>query len=111
MTTSFDSRLWDVVILNTQTATRAINGNYEYSDATAINIQAPATLDAGTYVIQVRNDGVNWANLSDATGDILAPAAGKSRQYIEMLGAKEWRISGPTSTADRTFIVNKQWTV
>ena len=111
MTTSFDARLWDVVVLSGQTTTRAINGNYEYSDATAINIQSPATLDAGTYVIQVRNDGVNWANLNDGTNDIAPPAAGKSRQYIEMLGAKEWRISGPSAAADRTFIVNKQWTV
>ena len=110
MSTAFDSRLWDVVIASGQTATRAIHGNYEYSDATAILIQSPATLDAGTYVIQTSNDGTTFTTLSDAGGDIVAPAAGKSRQYIEMLGSRFFRISGPTAAADRTFQVSKQWT-
>ena len=110
MSTAFDSRLWDVVIASGQTATRAIHGNYEYSDATAILIQSPATLDAGAYVIQTSNDGTTFTTLSDAGGDIAAPAAGKSRQYIEMLGSRFFRISGPSAAADRTFLVSKQWT-
>lgn len=110
MTQSFDARLHDIVILSGATTTRTIEGAYEYSDATAITIQSPATLDAGTYVIQVSNDGTTFSNLNDGTNDIAPPAAGKSRQYIEMLGFRAWRISGPTSAANRTFLVSKQWT-
>ena len=111
MTQSFDARIHNVTIPAAGTATRAIQGIYEYSDATAIFIQAPAALDVGTYVIQISPNGVDtWTNLSDGANDIAAPAAGKSRQYIEMIAAPWWRISGPTAAAERTFIVSKQWT-
>lgn len=110
MTQSFDARIHNVVIASGNTETRQIHGVYEYSDATAIVIQSPATLDAGTYVIQTSNDGTTFTTLSDAGGDIAAPAAGKSRQYIEMLGSRFFRISGPSAAADRTFLVSKQWT-
>ncbi len=110
MTQSFDARIHEVVILSGQTATRNIVGVYEYSDATAINIQSPATMDAGTYVIQTSFDGTTWAALNDGSNDIGPPAAGKSRQYVEMLSFPFWRISGPSAGANRTFLVSKQWT-
>lgn len=110
MTMSFDSRLHDVVISSGGTTTRSINGSYEYSDATAIIIQSPATLDAGTYTIEVSNDGSTWATLEDAGGNLGVPAATKARQYTEILGSRFFRIKGPTAAADRTFIVSKQWT-
>jgi hypothetical protein len=111
MTQSFDARLHDVVILSGQSATRAIHGLYEYSDATCIFIQSPGALDAGTYVIQTSANGVDgWVNLNDGSNDIGPPAAGKSRQYVEMIGSPYWRISGPSAAANRTFIVSKQWT-
>jgi hypothetical protein len=110
MTQSFDARIFNVVIPSGGTTTRTIDGVYEFSDATSIFIQSPATLDAGTYTIQVSHNGVDFATLNDGAADIAPPAAGKGRQYIEMLGAKHFRISGPTAAADRTFIVTKQWT-
>lgn len=110
MTQSFDARIWNVVISSGGTTTRSIHGVYEYSDATAIIIQSPATLDAGTYTIEVSNNGADWATLSDAGGDIGVPAAGKSRQYTEMLGSHSFRIKGPTASADHAFLVSKQWT-
>lgn len=110
MTQSFDSRIWNVVISSGGTTTRAIHGVYEFSDATAIVIQSPATLDAGTYTIETSNNGSDWATLTDASGDLGVPAAGKSRQYTEMLGSHSFRIKGPSAAADRTFIVSKQWT-
>ena len=110
MTMSFDARINNVVISSGQTTTRTISGIYEYSDATAIIIQSPATLDAGTYTIEVSNDGTTYATLTDASGDVGVPAAGKARQYIEMLGSHSFRIKGPSAAADRTFFVSKQWT-
>lgn len=110
MTMSFDSRLHDVVISSGQTTTRSISGIYEYSDATAIIIQSPGTLDAGTYTIEVTNDDSTWATLEDAGGNLGVPAAGKARQYTEILGSRAFRIKGPSAAADRTFLVSKQWT-
>jgi hypothetical protein len=110
MTQSFDARIHDVAISASGTATRAIKGVEEYSDATCINIQSPGTLDAGTYIIQTSFDGSTWATLNDGSADIGPPAAGKSRQYVEMLSFPFWRISGPSAAALRTFLVSKQWT-
>lgn len=110
MTQSFDGAIENVVILSGATTTRSIEGVDSYSDATAICIQSPAALDAGTYSIEVSRDGATWATLEDAGGDITVPAASKARQYTEIHGFKWFRIKGPTAGADRTFLVSKQWT-
>lgn len=110
MTQSFDAAIENVVISSGGTTTRWIEGVHEYSDATAICIQSPAALDAGTYSIEVSRDGVTAATLEDAGGDITVPAAGKARQYTEIHGFKWFRIKGPTAAANRTFLVSKQWT-
>lgn len=110
MSQSFDAAIENVVILSGETSTRAIEGVDEYSDATAICIQSPGTLDAGTYSIQVSRDGSTWATLEDAGGDLSVPAANKARQYTEIHGFKFFRITGPTAGANRTFLVSKQWT-
>jgi hypothetical protein len=111
MTQSFDARLHDVVIASGASATRAISGAYEYSDAVAIVIQSPATLDALTFTLEVSNDGSTWATLSDGITDLTMPGAGKSKQFTEMLGSRFFRIkSSGNVAADRTFLVSKQWT-
>lgn len=110
MSQSFDAAIQNVVILSGSTTTRTIDGVHEYSDATAICIQSPATLDAGTYTIEVSWNGTTWATLEDAGGDITVPAATKARQYTEIHGFKHFRIKGPSAAADRTFHVTKQWT-
>lgn len=111
MTQSFDARLFNVVIPSGSNVTRTISGAYEYSDATAITIQSPATLDALTFTIEISNDGTNFATLNTGTVDLTVPAAGKAIQYTDMLGARFFRIkaSGNVS-ANREFLVSKQWT-
>ena len=110
MSQSFDAAIENVVILSGATTSRSIEGVDSYSDATSICIQSPATLDAGTYSIEVSRDASTWATLEDAGGDITVPAATKARQYTEIHGFKWFRIKGPTAAADRTFLVSKQWT-
>jgi hypothetical protein len=111
MTQSFDARLFDIVIPSGSSVTRSISGAYEYSDAVAITIQSPATLDALTFTIEISNDGTNFATMSDGTNNIPVPAAGKAIQYTDMLGARAWRIKASGNVAaDRTFLVSKQWT-
>ena len=110
-TQSFDARLHDVVIPSGAAVTRSIFGTYEYSDATAIVIQSPATLDALTFTIETSNDGTNFATMSDGTNNIPVPAAGKAIQYTDMLGSKYFRIKASGNVAaDRIFLVSKQWT-
>lgn len=110
MSQSFDAAIENVIILSGATNTRSIHGHDAYSDATAICIQSPATLDAGTYSIEVSRDNSTWATLADASGDVTVPAAGKARQYTEIHGFKFFRIKGPTAAANRVFLVSKQWT-
>ena len=110
-TQSFDALLHDVVIASGQSATRSIFGTYEYSDATAIVIQSPATLDALTFTIEVSSDASTWATLTDGTNPLPMPGAGQAMQYTDMLGAKYFRIKASGNVAeDRTFRVSKQWT-
>lgn len=110
-TQSFDARIHDVVIPSGQNATRAIFGTYEYSDATAIVIQSPATLDALSFSIEVSADSSTWATLTDGFSNLPVPGAGKAAQYTEMLGSKYFRIKASGNVAeDRTFLVSKQWT-
>lgn len=111
MTQSFDARLHDVVIASGASATRSISGAYEYSDATAIVIQSPATLDALSFTIEISNDGTTWATLTDGTNPLPMPGAGQAMQYTDMLGARAFRIKASSNVAaDRTFLVSKQWT-
>lgn len=110
-TQSFDARIHDVVIPSGQNATRAIFGTYEYSDATAIVIQSPATLDALTFTIEVSADSSTWATLTDGTNPLPTPGASQAMQYTDMLGSKYFRIKASGNVAeDRTFLVSKQWT-
>jgi hypothetical protein len=100
-----------VTIPNGTNASRAVFSAYEYSDAVAISIQAPAALDAQTFTLEGSQDGSTWATLSDGTADIPVPAAGKIIQYTELLSVNYWRIkSSGNVAADRTFKVTKQWT-
>jgi hypothetical protein len=110
MSQSFDAIIHDVVIATGTNATRAIFGTYEYSDATAIIIQAPATLDALIFTIEVSSDASTWATLTDGTSALPTPVAGTAMQYTDMLGSKYFRLkaSGNVS-ADRIFRVSKQW--
>lgn len=111
MTQSFDARLFNVVIPSGSNVTRSISGAYEYSDAVAILIQAPATLDALSFSIEISNDGTNFATLTDGIVNIPVPGAGKAIQYTEILGSRFWRIKASGNVAsDREFIVSKQWT-
>lgn len=112
MSMSFDARLHDVVIPAGSSATRAIFGTYEYSDATAIVIQSPAVLDALAFTIEISNDGTTWNTLTDGILPLPVPAAGQAMQYTDILGSKYFRIkaSGNVAAA-RTFLVSKQWTI
>ena len=111
MSTSFFGALSDAVIANGANASRAVYSDYEYSDATAITIQAPAALDALTFTLEVSQDGSSWTTASDGSNDLPVPAAGKAVQYTELLSVKYWRIKASGNVAaDRTFKVSKQWT-
>jgi hypothetical protein len=111
MTQSFDARLFNVVIPSGSNVTRSISGAYEYSDAVAIVIQAPATLDALTFTIEVSNDGTNFATLTDGTNPLPMPGAGQAIQYTDILGSRAFRIKASSNVAaDREFLVSKQWT-
>ena len=109
-TQSFVAGIADVTIANGSSTSRVVDGKYEYADATAINIQSPATLP-DTVVIEVSYDGSTFATLNDGTSDIAVPGAGKARQYIEMLGTKSFRLKASSNVAaDRTFKLSKQFT-
>lgn len=109
-TQAFVSALADVVVLSGGTDSRNVVAYGESADASAICIQAPATL-AETCTLQVSFDGTTFAALSDGTVDIAPPLAGKARQYVELIGFPFWRIhAGSAVGADRTFKVWKQWT-
>ena len=111
MSQSFNAGIADITIANGGTTSRGVRGVYEYDDATCITIQAPAAMTNAT-VIEVSQDDVTYAVLNDGTSDIAGPAAGKSRQYTEMLGHKYWRlVSAGNEGALRTFKVTKRWTV
>ena len=112
MSQSFDAPIHDVSIASGQSATRAIFGPYEYSDATAIIIQSPATLDAIVFTIEVSQDGTTWATLVEpiTSTSVVAPTAGNAIQYTNILGSKYFRIKGASNVAaTRTFRVSKQW--
>lgn len=110
MSQSFEAPLHNVVIASGQSATRAIFGPYEYSDATTIMIQSPAALDALSFTIEVSQDGTNWATLTDGFSNLPVPGAGKAAQYTDMLASKYFRIKASGNVAaDRTFRVSKQW--
>lgn len=111
MTVSFVGTIGEVYIPSGSNATRAIVSDIECSDATAITIQSPTTLDALTFTIEVSQDGTTWATANDGTGDLPVPAASKAIQYVEMLSVRYWRIKASGNVAaDRTFAVTKQWT-
>lgn len=99
-----------LTIASSGTATRAVNVMDECEDALVLGIQSPATLDAGTYVLQVSHNGTTWAALQagDPLADIAVPGAGKATTNDVIPAFKYFRITGPTAAADRTFIVTKQ---
>jgi hypothetical protein len=110
MSTSFNARINDVVIPNGSNASRAIFGDYEYSDASVITIQSPATLDALTFTIELSQDGSTWATATDGANDIPVPLVGEAIQYTEMLSSRYFRIKASGNVvADTTFAVTKQW--
>jgi hypothetical protein len=110
MSANFYAALADVTVASGGTTSRAVYADYEYSDARFLTIQAPATLDAATWTIEVSFDGTTWATLNTGAADIAPPAAGKARQYTEMLSSRYFRIKASSGTAaDRTFKVSKQW--
>lgn len=86
-----------------------------FHDAASIGILSPATLDALTFTIEVneKDDGSGtWRTLVDAAGtNIGPPAAGKARQYLELISFASWRIKASGNVSDnRVFDVVKQWT-
>ena len=110
MSANFYAALADVTVASGATESRAVYADYEYSDARYLTIYAPATLDAVTWTIEVSTDGTTWSTLNNGTSDIAPPAAGKARQYIEMLSSRYFRIKASSATAaNRIFRVSKQW--
>jgi hypothetical protein len=111
MSQAFSSSIADITIANGAAVSRSVRSLYEYMDATAITLQAPSSLDALTFTIETSTDDSTWTTLSDGTADIGPPAAGKSRQYTEMIGSAYFRIKASGNVAaDRTFKAYKQWT-
>lgn len=99
----------DLTILTGQTVSRWVESVLETGDANIIAITAPATLDVGTYTLEVSFDGSTAAGtINDGTADVAVPAAGKHCQY-ENFAAPYWRIKGPSAAADRTFKLTKAW--
>jgi len=82
-------------------------------DSSAIGIQAPASLDAHTFVIEVNSqkDGLgNWTRLYDRTGTaVLVPTADNSMWYPELPSFPAFRITDITGNvaAERIFIITK----
>lgn len=79
-------------------------------DAESILIEAPAALDAGTYTLEVSQDGVTYVTLQDSSAaDQKVPGAGKGIVYYlsDLGGAQHLRIKGPAAAADRVFKVSK----
>lgn len=113
MSVSFDGWIYDATVASGGTVSRGVKGAYEYSDAVAIGIQSPATMDATTWTIEVSQDDSTYATLKDSSGTAIGPpGAGSARQYTEMLGFKFFRIKSSGATAaDRTFKLSKLWTV
>lgn len=109
MSFSHVTNLTDVTVAQSATVSRAVSYN-EYSDATAIHIQSPGTMDAGTWTLETSMNGTDWATLNDGSANIGPPGQGLSRQYTELVAVLYWRIKGPTTAADRIFKVSKQWT-
>lgn len=111
MTSSFGAVIHDVIIPSGSNVSRAVQGVYEYHDASNITIQSPSALDALTFTIEVSQDGSVWATLSDGASDLPVPAASKAIQYTEILPHKFFRIKASGNVAaDRIFLVSKQWT-
>jgi hypothetical protein len=111
MSVSFNAALADVVVASGAAVSRSVRSADEYSDATAVCIISPAALTAATYTIEVSFDGTTFVTLNDGAADIGPPAAGKGRQYVELIGFNFWRIKqSSNAAADITFKVTKQWT-
>ncbi len=116
------TRLPNIVILAGQTVSGPADIRDIY-DATAIVLQSPAALDAGTYTIETSIDyspsriasAVNaepnvtpgtWATLlyPQSGGAIPVPAANQSRVYTDLPAAGSFRIRcSVAAAADRTF--------
>ncbi len=111
MTSSYTpAKLGDITISSGGTTSRWVGFN-EFSDAAGIGIQSPATLDAGTYTFEVSYDGSTAATLTDASGNVVPPAAACARFYTELTAFVYFRIKGPSAAANRTFVATKHWTV
>lgn len=111
-TVSFIASLPDLVVASSGTTSNSMDAKYQTSDANAVVIAAPASLDAVTYTLQVSMDNTTYYTLSDGTADIGPPAAGKARQYTELLGWPYFRIAQSGAAASsRTFKCFKQFTV
>lgn len=82
-------------------------------DAEALNVAAPAALDALTYSWEVSIDGgVSFQTLQDASAtDIKVPAAGKAIVYNGIFtGITHLRIAATGNAAeDRVFKLSKAW--
>ena len=101
MSKGFGNTFDDVTIAIGNTVSRVVSGALETADAVQITLQAPSSLEAGTYTFEVSNvynaDPANYADadfvtLNDGSADIGPPAAGKGRSYTEMVGFHAWRI-------------------
>lgn len=88
MSQTFNARLEDVKILAGTAASRVLSGVNETSDAVALIFEAPAALDAHTYVFECADDeAFTLARViqEGATpADLTPPAAGKARSYFTL---------------------------
>lgn len=110
----------DVTIPNGSNKSNVVRGNVSYADAAAISLQAPATLEANTYTIEVTNIiramtdpyvDADFCTLSDGTSPINAPSQGYGRSYTEIIPWSAFRVKSSGNVgANRTFKAAKNFT-
>lgn len=106
----------DVTLPNGAAVSNIVNSPENHDDAEAIELYAPAVLEAGAYTLEVNalanavaaSPGWVTLQIGDPAADAVPPPAGKSRVYYELASAMSWRIKcAANQIADRTFKVSK----
>ncbi len=116
---SFQANCASLVIPIGTAVSNIFRADEVYEDAVALILYAPTTLDgADVYVIETTDNidavaGSVWTvhRIGDqgSLTDLLAPAAGKSRTYLEIIGCAALRINDQTDNvaAERIWRVTK----
>jgi hypothetical protein len=101
-----------LTIPNAGSVSNALTIDEVFSDAEAFTLFAPATLDAGTFTIEVNDRaGGTFVTLNSGTADVQAPAASKACIYpAPNFYSFRIRSSGAVA-ADRTWRVVKTVTL